>query len=52
MALARGGAWARTGPAVAVVHAAAISTAATAAPPASPVRTRWPIGIARIVALA
>jgi hypothetical protein len=37
---------------VAVVHAAAaISTAAAAAPAASLVRTRCPIGIARIAAL-
>ena len=40
------------GVAVAVVHAAAaISTAVAAAPAASPVRTRRPIGIARIAAL-
>src|SRR6266699_5073339 len=40
------------GVAVALVHAAAaISTAVAAAPAASPVRTRCPIGIARISAL-
>ena len=40
------------GVAVALVHAAAaISTAVAAAPAASPVRTRCPIGIARIAAL-
>jgi len=45
--------WLLLGLAVAVVHAAAaISTAATAVPAASPVRTRCPIGIARIAALA
>jgi hypothetical protein len=38
-------------PAVAVVHPAATSTAAAAAPAASLVRTRCPIGIARIAAL-
>jgi len=39
--------------AVALVHATAvISTAATAALLASPVRTRCPVGIARIVAFA
>jgi hypothetical protein len=38
--------------AVALVHAAAaISTAVAAAPAASPVRTRCPIGMARISAL-
>jgi hypothetical protein len=38
--------------AVAVVHAAAaVSTAVAAAPAARPVRTRRPIGIARIAAL-
>jgi hypothetical protein len=40
------------GVAVALVHAAAaISTAVAAAPAASPVRTRCPIGMARIAAL-
>jgi poly-gamma-glutamate capsule biosynthesis protein CapA/YwtB (metallophosphatase superfamily) len=40
------------GVAVAVVHAAAaVSTAVAAAPAARPVRTRRPIGIARIAAL-
>jgi cytochrome c-type biogenesis protein CcmH/NrfF len=40
------------GVAVALVHAAAaISTAVAAAPAASPVRTRCPIGMARISAL-
>ena len=40
------------GVAVAVVHAAAaVSTAVAAAPAASLVRTRCPIGIARIAAL-
>jgi hypothetical protein len=41
------------GPTVALVHAAAtISTAVAAAPAASLVRTRCPIGIARMAALA
>jgi hypothetical protein len=41
--------WPAPGVVVALVHAAAaISTAVAAAPAASPVRTRCPIGIARI----
>jgi hypothetical protein len=44
--------WPAPGVVVALVHAAAaISTAVAAAPAASPVRTRCPIGIARIAAL-
>src|SRR6478672_9578103 len=46
--------WLWLGPGVAVVvqAAAAISTAAAARPPASLIRTYWPIGVTGIVALA
>src|SRR6478609_3825636 len=46
--------WLWLGPGVAVVvqAAVAISTAAAARPPASLIRTYWPIGVTGIVALA